>query len=156
MGIIANRYSVLTRAVHFAGNVRTVRDLSSKVAGCFTALEALLCNGDKRVKEQLATRIAMLLGNTPGDQRRLYDSVRRLYKVRCEYVHGLASDRSGKSIRKASVEVAGILRDVIRHEVGVTGDRSVRLNRLSGRWKSTHGQSKANSRKKAARRKRSR
>lgn len=52
-----------------------------------SALEALLGKEQHGIKEQLAKRTSLFLGNGDSERDSIYKEIRHLYKVRSEYIH---------------------------------------------------------------------
>lgn len=103
----------LSRAGFFLQTARRTHDVGLRTSLYCSSLEALLCTTDKGIKTQLATRVALLLGEVPSETEGVGKEMRDIYKRRSEFMHGDdVPEDSVMTLSTASVRCDDILRKV--------------------------------------------
>jgi hypothetical protein len=115
MIISADAVRALSRASFFLDSARDCSDLSVKVAHYTTGLEVLFSTDSSEISHKLAERVALFLGDTFEERKRLFDRVKRLYSVSSKVVHGdVFSEKKTKSVGAISQDADDLLRRVMR------------------------------------------
>ena len=115
MIISADAVRALSRASFFLDSARDCSDLSVKVAHYTTCLEVLFSTDSSEISHKLAERVALFLGDTFEERKRLFDRVKKLYSVRSKVVHGdVFSEKKTKSVGAISQDADDLLRRVLR------------------------------------------
>lgn len=111
----ADAVPALWRASYFVDSARDCSDLAVKVAHYTTCLEVLFSTDSSEISYKLAERVALFLGDTFEERKRLFDRVKRLYSVRSKVVHGdVFSEKKTKSVGAISQDADDLLRRVMR------------------------------------------
>lgn len=113
--VTAVEVPALTRALYFVDSARDCVDLSVKVAHYTTCLEVLFSTDSSEISHKLAERIALFLGDTFEERKRLFDRVKRLYSVRSKVVHGdVFPQKQSMMLSNVSQDADDLLRRILR------------------------------------------
>ena len=101
------------------------------------ALESMTSKeNESHIKENMARRISLLLAKNPSDREDIKQRVRKVYKQRCDIVHGNEKDETSESNYKERFEEAEALRELVRGTInsciGLLTDPTISLNKPSG------------------------
>ncbi len=80
--VTADAVRALTRISYFVNAARDCSDLSVKVAHYTICLEVLFSTDSTEISYKLAERVALFLGHSFEERKRLFHRVKRLYSVR--------------------------------------------------------------------------
>jgi hypothetical protein len=113
--VTADAVRALTRISYFVNSARDCSDLSVKVAHYSTCLEILFSTDSSEISHKLAERVALFLGQTFEERKRIFNRVKRLYSVRSKVVHGDVFSKSTLgTLREISLDADDLLRQLLR------------------------------------------
>jgi len=113
--VTADAVRALTRISYFVNSARDCSDLSVKVAHYSTCLEILFSTDSSEISHELAERVALFLGQTFEERKRIFNRVKGLYSVRSKVVHGdVFSKASLGRLREISLDADDLLRQLLR------------------------------------------
>lgn len=81
------------------------------------ALESITSKDGRRIKENMARRIALLLGKDTAEQEQIKIKVQKIYEQRCAIVHGDEKDKIADATHEKRFIEAESLRSLIRDTI---------------------------------------
>ena len=95
----------LTTSIRFIGLSSRDEHVANAFVNGVISLEALLLDDHESIIDNLAERVAFIIGKNAAERNLYFDEMRRLYKIRCDIVHSGNSDvkYSDLSILRRSV-----------------------------------------------------
>lgn len=96
------KYTRVANALRLYTNALRTRSPDFSLLGFVGSLESLFSVAPQELSFRLSLLIARFLGNSPAEQRQLFDRVRELYKTRSKLAHG---DRISRSEQDAAIEL---------------------------------------------------
>lgn len=98
--------TALSNAIHLVMQSRREDHPALQVSLLFAGIEALCGEGKDGVVQNLSENVAALLVHEPTARDEFRDQVKRLYGVRCKYVHGESSVDAGNALPRVRLLAA--------------------------------------------------
>jgi Apea-like HEPN len=110
---VTKESSRVTRFLYFLSGARIQEDISIRLSQYMTTLEVLFGTDTSELVYKLSERVAFFLGEDASTRRRIFDTVRNVYKIRSKVVHGDAvAAKDMEEARDTSNEVDQLVREV--------------------------------------------
>ncbi|MFZ0183534.1 MAG: hypothetical protein WAL88_01710 [Nitrosotalea sp.] len=93
-----SRYRFLTLALKFYRKAKLQEELSDKLISYFISLESLFTDESTEITFRFSRRMAILLGKTSQQRKKLVEMGKKMYKLRSKVVHGNESKIEQKSL----------------------------------------------------------
>ncbi|TPG92425.1 hypothetical protein EEL32_01465 [Brevibacillus laterosporus] len=105
--------SRIERFIYFLQASRSQSHLPSKIALYCTMLETLLSTSSSEITHKISERAARMIGETPEKRIEIYNTVKKVYKIRSSIVHGSTIDKKlTNQITDLSIWMDDLLRKI--------------------------------------------
>lgn len=106
----------MIRSIYFTVSARKSSIYPMKIVFYCTALECLFSTSTSEITHKIAERVALSIGNSVEDKKRLFKLIKKAYSTRSSIVHGASLSGVSADLKEMSYNLDNILRELISSE----------------------------------------
>lgn len=120
----------ITRAFYFTASARKSSIYPMKIVFYCTALECLFSTSTSEITHKIAERVALVIGNSVEDRKRLFKFIKTAYSIRSTLVHGASLSGDSESFKEVANNLDNILRELITNKSDIFNKNDQQLEEI--------------------------